>query len=79
MSDADGQRATERALTECTEKLLYVHEAGKHPGKYSPVELAAFAWVDSVILRPQEAYRHEPALREALQNQNEAKLPRERA
>jgi alkylhydroperoxidase family enzyme len=74
MSDADAQRATERALTECTEKLLYVHEADKHPEKYSPVELAAFAWVDAVILRPHEAYRREPALREALQNQNEAEI-----
>ena len=74
MSDADAQRATERALTECTEKLLYVHEANKHPEKYSPVELAAFAWVDAVILRPHEAYRREPALREALQNQNEAEI-----
>src|SRR6516165_3657091 len=55
MSDADAQRATERALTECTEKLLYVHEADKHPEKYSPVELAALAWVDAVILKPHEA------------------------
>jgi alkylhydroperoxidase family enzyme len=74
MSDIDAQRATERALTECTEKLLYVHEANKHPEKYSPVELAAFAWVDAVMLRPHEAYRREPALREALQNQNEAEI-----
>jgi len=74
MSDTDAQRATERALTECTEKLLYVHEADKHPEKYSPVELAAFAWVDAVILRPHEAYRREGALREALQNQNEAEI-----
>jgi alkylhydroperoxidase family enzyme len=74
MSDTDAQRATERALTECTEKLLYVHEANKHPEKYSPVELAAFAWVDAVILRPHEAYRREPALREALQNQNETEI-----
>jgi hypothetical protein len=74
MSDADAQRATERALTECTEKLLYVHEADKHPEKYSPVELAALAWVDAVILKPHEAYRREGALREALQNQNEAEI-----
>ncbi|HEX8799405.1 MAG TPA: hypothetical protein VF772_12370, partial [Terriglobales bacterium] len=74
MSDSDAQRATERALTECTEKLLYIHEANKHPEKYSPVELAAFTWVDAVILRPHEAYRQEPALREALQNQNEAEI-----
>jgi alkylhydroperoxidase family enzyme len=74
MSDSDAQRATERALTECTEKLLYIHEANKHPEKYSPVELATFAWVDAVILRPHEAYRQEPALREALQNQNEAEI-----
>jgi alkylhydroperoxidase family enzyme len=74
MSDTDAQRATERALTECTEKLLYVHEANKHPEKYSPVELAAFTWVDAVILRPHEAHRREPALREALQNQNEAEI-----
>jgi alkylhydroperoxidase family enzyme len=74
MSDADAQRVTERALTECTEKLLYVHEANKHPEKYSPVELAALAWVDAVIRRPHEAYRREPALREALQNQNEAEI-----
>jgi alkylhydroperoxidase family enzyme len=74
MSDTDAQRATERALTECTEKLLYVHEADKHPEKYSPVELAALAWVDAVILRPHEAYRREGALREALQNQNEAEI-----
>jgi alkylhydroperoxidase family enzyme len=73
-SDADARRATERALTECTEKLLYVHEANKHPEKYSPVELAAFAWVDAVILRPHEAYRLEPALRQALKNQNEAEI-----
>ena len=73
-SDADAQRATERALTECTEKLLYLHEANKHPEKYSPVELAAFAWVDSVILRPHEAYRLEPALRQALKNQDEAEI-----
>ena len=74
MTDADAQRATERALTECTEKLLYVHEANKHPEKYSPVELAAFAWVDAVILRPHEAYRLEPALRQALKSQNEAEI-----
>jgi alkylhydroperoxidase family enzyme len=74
MSDTDAQRATERALTECTEKLLYVHEANKHPEKYSPVELAAFTWVDAVMLRPHEAHRREPALREALQNQNEAEI-----
>ena len=73
-SDADAQRATERALTECTEKLLYLHEANKHPEKYSPVELAAFAWVDSVILRPHEAYRLEPALRQALKNQDQAEI-----
>jgi hypothetical protein len=53
---------------------LYIHEANKHPEKYSPVELATFAWVDAVILRPHEAYRQEPALREALQNQNEAEI-----
>jgi len=74
MSDTDAQRATQRALTECTEKLLYIHEANKHPEKYSPVELAAFAWVDAVILRPHEAYRQEPALREALQSQNEVEI-----
>ncbi|MGB8896152.1 MAG: hypothetical protein WCD13_17865 [Pseudolabrys sp.] len=74
MSDADARRATERALTECTEKLLYLHEANKHPEKYSPVELAAFAWVDAVILRPHEAYRLEPALRQALKNQDEAEI-----
>ena len=73
-SDADARRATERALKECTEKLLYVHEANKHPEKYSPVELAAFAWVDAVILRPHEAYRLEPALRQALNSQNEAEI-----
>jgi len=73
-SDADARRATERALKECTEKLLYVHEANKHPEKYSPVELAAFAWVDGVILRPHEAYRLEPALRQALKSQNEAEI-----
>ena len=74
MSDTDAQRATQRALTECTEKLLYIHEANKYPEKYSPVELAAFAWVNAVILRPHEAYRQEPALREALQSQNEAEI-----
>ena len=74
MTDADAQRTTERALTECTEKLLYLHEANKHPEKYSPVELAAFAWTDAVILRPHEAYRLEPALREALKDQNEAEI-----
>ncbi len=74
MSDADVRRATERALTECTEKLLYLHEANKHPEKYSPVELAAFAWSDAVILRPHEAYRLEPALRDALKDQNEAEI-----
>ena len=74
MSDADARRATKRALTECTEKLLYLHEANKHPEKYSPVELAAFAWVDAVILRPHEAYQLEPALRQALKNQNEAEI-----
>jgi alkylhydroperoxidase family enzyme len=73
-SDADAQRATERALTECTEKLLYLHEANKHPEKYSPVELAAFAWADSAILRPHEAYRLEPALRQALKNQDQAEI-----
>ena len=73
-SDADARRATERALKECTEKLLYLHEANKHPDKYSPVELAAFAWVDAIILRPHEAYRLEPALRQALKNQNEAEI-----
>ncbi|HVQ79621.1 MAG TPA: hypothetical protein VMS82_06695 [Pseudolabrys sp.] len=73
-SDSDAQRATERALTECTEKLLYLHEANKHADKYSPVELAAFAWVDSVILRPHEAYRLEPALRQALKNQDQAEI-----
>jgi alkylhydroperoxidase family enzyme len=74
MSDPDARRVTERALTECTEKLLYLHEANKHPEKYSPVELAAFAWVDVVILRPHEAYRLEPALRQALKNQDEAEI-----
>jgi alkylhydroperoxidase family enzyme len=74
MSDADARRAAERALTECTDKLLYIHEANKHPEKYSPVELTAFAWVDTVILRPHEAYRLEPALRQALRNQNEAEI-----
>ena len=73
-SDADARRATEHALKECTEKLLYVHEANKHPEKYSPVELAAFAWVDAVILRPHEAYRLEPTLRQALNSQNEAEI-----
>lgn len=73
-SDSDARRATERALTECTEKLLYLHEANKHADKYSPVELAAFAWVDSVILRPHEAYRLEPALRQALKNQDQAEI-----
>ena len=73
-SDSDARRATERALTECTEKLLYLHEANKHADKYSPVELAAFAWVDSVILRPHEAYRLEPALRQALKNQDHAEI-----
>ena len=74
MSDADARRATERALTECTEKLLYLHEANKHTEKYSPVELAAFAWTDVVILRPHEAYRLEPALRQALKSQDEAEI-----
>jgi alkylhydroperoxidase family enzyme len=74
VSDADARRATQRALTECTEKLLYVHEASKHPDKYSPVELAAFAWVDAIILRPHEAYRLEPALRQALKSQDEAEI-----
>ncbi len=46
----------------------------KHPEKYSPVELAALAWVDAVVLRPHEAYRLEPALRQALQNQNEVEI-----
>jgi alkylhydroperoxidase family enzyme len=73
-SDADARRATERALTECTEKLLYLHESNKHPEKYSPVELAAFAWVDAVILRPHEAHHLEPALRQALKNQDEAEI-----
>ncbi|HSQ19735.1 MAG TPA: hypothetical protein VLR92_05115 [Blastocatellia bacterium] len=73
-SDADARRATQRALTECTEKLLYVHEASKHPDKYSPVELAAIAWVDAIILRPHEAYRLEPALRQALKSQDEAEI-----
>jgi alkylhydroperoxidase family enzyme len=74
MSDADAQRATERALTECTDKLLYVHEASRHPEKYSPVELAALAWTDAVILRPHEAYHLEPALRQALKDQDEAEI-----
>ncbi len=74
MSDVDARRATKRALTECTEKLLYLHEANKHPEKYSPVELAAFAWADAVILRPHEAYQLEPALRQALKNQNETEI-----
>ncbi len=73
-SDSDARRATERALTECTGKLLYLHEANKHADKYSPVELAAFAWVDSVILRPHEAYRLEPALRQALKSQDQAEI-----
>ncbi|MFY9685893.1 MAG: hypothetical protein WAJ88_08870 [Pseudolabrys sp.] len=73
-SDADARRATAQALKECTEKLLYLHEANKHPDKYSPVELAAFAWVDAIILRPHEAYRLEPALRQALKNQDEAEI-----
>ena len=38
------------------------------------VERAAFAWTDAVILRPHEAYRLEPALREALKDQNEAEI-----
>jgi alkylhydroperoxidase family enzyme len=74
MSDADARRATERALKECTEKLLYLHEANKHPEKYSPVELAAFVWTDAVIRKPHEAYQLEPALRQALKNQNEAEI-----
>jgi alkylhydroperoxidase family enzyme len=74
MNDADARRATELALTECTDKLLYLHEADKHPEKFSPVELAAFAWTEAVILRPQEAYRLEPALRKALNDQNEAEI-----
>jgi alkylhydroperoxidase family enzyme len=74
VNDADARRATQRALTECTEKLLYVHEASKHPDKYSPVELAALAWVDAIILRPHEAYRLEPALRQALKSQDEAEI-----
>jgi hypothetical protein len=74
MSDADARRATEHALTECTEKLLYLHEANKHAEKYSPVELAVFAWADAVILRPHEAYRLEPALRQALKSQDEAEI-----
>jgi alkylhydroperoxidase family enzyme len=73
-SDTDSRRATERALSECTEKLLYIHEAAKHPDKYSPAELVAFAWVDAIILRPHEAYRLEPALRQALKNQNESEI-----
>jgi alkylhydroperoxidase family enzyme len=73
-SETDARRATERALSECTEKLLYVHEAAKHPDKYSPVELAAVAWVDAIILKPHEAYRLEPAFRQALKNQNEAEI-----
>jgi hypothetical protein len=74
MSDADARRATDLALKECTEKLLYLHEANKHPEKYSPVELAALAWADAVILRPHAAYQLEPALRQALKNQNEAEI-----
>lgn len=74
MSDAGARRATKRALTECTEKLLYLHEANKHPEKYSPVELAAFAWVDAVVLRPHQAYQLEAALRQALKNQDEAEI-----
>ena len=74
MGDAEARRATERALTECTEKLLYLHEANNHTEKYSPVELAAFAWADAVILRPHEAYRLEPALRQALKSQDEAEI-----
>ena len=74
MSDADARGATERALTECTDKLLYLHEANKHPKRYSPVELAAFAWTDAVIQRPHEAYRLEPALRQALKDQNDAEI-----
>jgi alkylhydroperoxidase family enzyme len=73
-SDADARRATERALTECTEKLLFVHEANKHSEKYSPVELAAIAWVDTIILKPHDAYRLEPALRQALKSQNESEI-----
>ena len=53
---------------------MYVHEAAKHPDKYSPVELAAVAWVDAIILKPHEAYRLEPAFRQALKNQNEAEI-----
>ena len=69
MSETDAQRATERALTECTEKLLYIHEANNHPEKYSPASSSRRSpGVDAVILRPHEAYRQEPALREALQN-----------
>lgn len=74
MSDAGARRATKRALTECTEKLLYLHEANKHPEKYSAVELAALAWADAVVLRPHEAYQLEPALRQALKNQDEAEI-----
>jgi len=74
MSDADARQATDRALKECTEKLLYLHEANSHPEKYSPVELAAFAWADAVIRRPHDAYQFEPALRQALNNQNEAEI-----
>src|SRR4029079_18729672 len=73
-SDADARRATQRAPSECTEKLLFVHEAPKPPDKYSPAELAALAWVDAVILRPHEAYRLEPALRQALKNQSETEI-----
>jgi alkylhydroperoxidase family enzyme len=74
MSDADARRATELALAECTDKLLFLHEADKHSKKYSPVELAALAWTDAVILRPHEAYRLEPALRRALGEQNETEI-----
>ena len=74
MTDVEARHATERALTECTDKLLYLHEADKHSEKYSPLELAAFAWTDAVILRPHEAYRLERALRQALKDQDEAEI-----
>jgi alkylhydroperoxidase family enzyme len=74
MSDVDARLATQRALTECTGKLLYLHESNKHPEKYSRVELAAFAWADAVILRPHEAYQLEPMLRQALRDQDEAEI-----
>jgi alkylhydroperoxidase family enzyme len=73
-SDADARRATERAIQECTNKLLYLHEPDKYAAQYSKTELAAFAWADAVILRPHEAHTLEPALRQALQEQNEAEI-----